>query len=171
MAKVLMLNATYEPLCVIPLRRAVVLILEDKAELVAAADGELRSASLSVPVPTVVRLRRYVRVPYRATLALTRNALFARDRHRCQYCGDPASTIDHVHPRARGGEHRWENVVAACGPCNNRKGDRTLAELGWTLARPPKAPVGLRWLIVGVANLDPAWEQFLEPTAPVAAPA
>ncbi len=161
---VLLLNATYEPLCVVPLRRAVVLVLDEKAEVVAAHDHRcVRSAVLSVPEPLVIRLRRVVRVPYRRRSSVTRRAVLRRDGHRCAYCGGAADTVDHVVPRSRGGGDQWENVVAACRRCNGRKGDRTLAELGWELPITPAAPAGARCLVVAVARVEPAWEPWLTP--------
>jgi 5-methylcytosine-specific restriction endonuclease McrA len=160
MSRALVLNATFEPLAVVELRRAVVLVLSDKAEVL-EHDGVWHSASASVAVPAVIRLRRYVRVPYRARAPLTRNGLMARDGGRCQYCDARATTVDHVMPRSRGGRHRWENVVAACRRCNSRKADRTLAELGWDLPRRPHAPTGRAWLVMGVAAVDPRWEPYL----------
>jgi 5-methylcytosine-specific restriction endonuclease McrA len=161
MSRALILNATFEPLAVVPLRRAVVLVLSDKADVVELSGGEWHSATAAVAVPAVIRLRRYVRVPYRARAPLTRNGLMARDGGRCQYCAERATTVDHVMPRSRGGRHRWENVVAACGRCNTRKADRTLAELGWSLPRRPTAPTGRAWLVLGVATVDPRWEPYL----------
>jgi len=106
-AKTLVLNATYEPLCVVPIRRAVVLVLKEKAEVLHSTDQELHSERSSFAVPSVIRLTYFVRVPFRARAALNRRAVFARDGHRCQYCGAHAENIDHVVPRSRGGEHIW----------------------------------------------------------------
>ena len=161
----LLLNASYEPLCVVPMKRAVVLVLAEKAEILEAAGGVVRSESTAVPVPSVIRLTTYVRVPFRARLPLTRRALLARDAHRCAYCSRSADTIDHVVPRSRSGLHEWENVVAACRLCNGRKGDRLLAELGWALRTTPTVPRGTRWLVVGVGRIDPAWEPYLTQAA------
>lgn len=161
----LLLNASFEPLCVVPMKRAVVLVLAEKAEILEAACGVIRSASTAVPVPSVIRLTTYVRVPYRARLPLTRRALLARDGHRCAYCGRSADTIDHVVPRSRSGRHEWENVVAACRLCNGRKGDRLLNELGWVLHTTPTVPRGTRWLVVGVGRIDPSWEPYLTQAA------
>ncbi len=163
MSATLLLNATYEPLHVVTHRRAVVLVLSGKADVVSEGTGELHSERLTVPVPSVIRLRYYVRVPFRAHLPLTRRNVVARDKHRCAYCGSKGDTVDHVVPRSRGGEHVWQNVVAACGPCNGRKADRTLDELGWTLRVTPHAPSGWSWLLVGV-TADPAWEPWLART-------
>lgn len=159
----LLLNASYEPLTVISVHRAVVLVLADKADLVAAGEGHFRSPSTSVPTPSAIRLRGYVRVPYRSTLPLNRRNLLARDGGRCAYCSHRGDTVDHVVPRSRGGEHVWTNVVAACQPCNGHKGDRLLHELGWALRTTPAAPKGWSWMLVGVGTTDPAWSEWLDP--------
>ena len=163
--RVLLLNATYEPLTALPVRRAVVLLVCDKADAVHAdPDGPvLHSAESQVSVPSVIRLRTFVRVPYRARIPMTRAALMHRDRFRCAYCGGKAETIDHVVPRSRGGEHSWENCVAACAPCNHRKADKLLTELGWTLRLVPTPPKGQHWrLLCTVKELDPAWVRYLD---------
>ncbi len=162
MAEALVLNATYEPLCVVPGRRAVVLVLTHKAVSVSEGDTVLHSERTTVAVPCVVRLTRYVRVPFRATVPLTRKAVFARDGGRCVYCGGPASSLDHVVPRCRGGLHTWDNVVSACGKCNHIKADRGIAELGWRLRRLPTAPSGAAWRVVGGRRVDPRWRPFLD---------
>ena len=161
MAGALVLNATYEPLCVVPLRRAVVLVLAEKAVVVEAGAGVMRSARSSMPVPTVVRLSHYVRVPYRREVPLTRRAVLDRDQHTCVYCGVRADTIDHVRPRSRGGQHIWTNVVAACARCNHRKGDRLLAEIGWQLPAAPAQPPATVAVVLGWAKRDPAWQRYL----------
>ena len=171
MAGALVLNATYEPLCVVPLRRAVVLVLAEKAVIVEAGLGMLHSATTAVRVPSVVRLARYVRVPYRHEVPLTRRAVLERDAHRCAYCGVRADTVDHVRPRSRGGLHVWTNVVAACSRCNHRKGDRLLAELGWHLPLLPVQPPATVAVVMGWARRDPAWEPYLGCTARQALPA
>jgi 5-methylcytosine-specific restriction endonuclease McrA len=157
----LVLNASYEPLCVVPIRRAVVLILAEKAYVVESGDGFLHSAHHQVPIPQVVRLARYVRVPYRRQVPLTRRAVLARDAHRCVYCSVRADTIDHVVPRSRGGRNEWTNVVAACARCNHRKGDRLLGEIGWSLPRVPIQPSASVALVLGWAKRDPSWDRYL----------
>ena len=157
----LVLNASYEPLCVVSGRRAVVLLLTDKAVPVAAGDQVLHSAYAQVTVPAVVRLTRFVRVPYRGTIPLTRKAVFARDGGRCVYCNAPATSLDHVIPKSRGGPHAWDNVVSACARCNHVKADRGVAELGWRLHRLPVAPSGAAWRIVGNKRVDPRWRPYL----------
>jgi 5-methylcytosine-specific restriction endonuclease McrA len=168
-AKALVLNASYEPLCVVPVRRAVVLVLKEKAEVLHATDQELHSERMAFPIPSVIRLTYFVKVPFRARAALNRRAVFARDSHRCQYCGASAENIDHVVPRSRGGEHVWENVVAACRPCNTKKEDRFLHEVGLALRRPPAAPKELTWIIVAVGTVHPHWEPYLQHGAALSA--
>jgi len=160
-AGALVLNATYEPLCVVPLRRAVVLVLAEKAVVVEAGKDVMHSARSSIQVPTVVRLARFVRVPYRREVPLTRRAVLDRDRHLCVYCDARADTIDHVRPRSRGGTHVWTNVVAACARCNHRKGDRLLAELGWHLALAPVQPPATVAVVMGWAKREPSWQPYL----------
>ncbi|MDR7278750.1 5-methylcytosine-specific restriction endonuclease McrA [Catenuloplanes atrovinosus] len=158
-----MLNVTYEPLCVVSVRRAAILVLSGKAALVTDGDGILHSARDEIPVPSVIRLTRYVRVPYRTHVGLSRRAIFARDGWRCAYCRGPAQTIDHVFPRSRGGMHAWENVVAACAKCNHTKGDKTPAELGWRLhGGAPAAPKGQAWRVLGHRLPDPRWADWLD---------
>jgi 5-methylcytosine-specific restriction endonuclease McrA len=157
-----MLNATFEPLCVVSARRAVVLVLKEKAEIIEHNGAAFRSERTIVPAPAVIRLVHFVRVPYRTRVPLSRRAVFARDQHRCQYCNRAAENIDHVVPRSRGGEHSWDNVVASCRSCNARKEDRLLHEAGLRLRRAPQAPHAALWLIATAGSLDPTWEQYLE---------
>jgi 5-methylcytosine-specific restriction endonuclease McrA len=158
----LVLNATYEPLGVVSVRRATVLVLSARAVCVADGDGLLHSTSEYLAVPSVVRLTRYVRVPYRATIGLSRRGVFARDGWHCAYCRGPAETIDHVIPRSRGGRHAWDNVVAACAKCNHTKGDKSLAELGWHLLTTLGAPRGTAWRVLGHRTPDPRWKPWLD---------
>jgi 5-methylcytosine-specific restriction endonuclease McrA len=158
----LVLNATYEPLGVVSVRRATILVLAAKAICLADGGGVLHAERVSLPVPLVVRLTRFVRVPYRPYVGLSRRAIFARDGGRCAYCHAPAETIDHVLPRSRGGGHAWENVVAACARCNHTKGDKTPAELGWRLPVTPAAPKGAAWRVLGHRAPDPRWAEWLD---------
>jgi len=157
----LLLNATYEPLCVVSSRRAIVLVLAAKAEAVEVTDDEVHAERITLAVPVVVRLTRYVRVPYPAQVPLSRRAVFTRDSSTCVYCGAAATSIDHVVPRSRGGANSWDNVVAACRRCNDVKADRSLAELGWSLPRPPGAPSGAAWRLLGHRTVDPRWREWL----------
>lgn len=161
MGRALLLNASFEPLCVVSVRRAVVLVLKDKAEIVSRRSGELHSERSCFPIPSVIRLVHYVRVPFRSRVPLSRRAVFARDGHRCQYCNRPAENIDHVVPRSRGGPHSWENVVASCRSCNARKEDRLLSETTLALRRLPVAPHATLWLVATAGSIDPSWEPYL----------
>jgi 5-methylcytosine-specific restriction endonuclease McrA len=167
--RVLLLNVTFEPLTALPLRRAIVLVVCGKAEVVHGdpAGLLLHSASTALVVPSVIRLSNFVRVPYRGQAPLTRAGLMHRDCYRCVYCGGRAETIDHVVPRSRGGAHSWGNCVASCARCNHRKADRLLSELGWRLRITPAAPRGQHWkLLAAVADADPLWLPYLgEPAA------
>ena len=167
--RVLLLNATYEPMTTLGLHRAVCLVLGDKADVVHddASGAVLHAASIALPAPSVIRLRRYVRLPYRYRVPLTRAALMRRDDYRCAYCGHRAETIDHVVPRSRGGKHAWENCVASCMACNHRKADRLLEELGWRLRSVPVVPRGVHWRLIGAHHDgDPQWTPYLpEPNA------
>lgn len=165
MSRSLVLNATYEPLGVVSARRAVVLVLADKAEIIHHNGAEFRSEKVTLPVPSVIRLRYFVRVPYQRRAPLSRRGVFLRDDGRCQYCGKPAESIDHVIPRSRGGEHTWENVVAACTRCNTLKRDRLLEDTHMHLKRRPAAPPKHGWLVVSVGHLPEHWEQYLGPAA------
>jgi 5-methylcytosine-specific restriction endonuclease McrA len=159
--RALVLNATFEPLSIVPSRRALMLWLDEKAELIHSTERYFRAARVAFPEPSVVRLARYVRVPYQSRVALNRRAVFARDGHRCQYCGATAENIDHVVPRSRGGTHTWDNVVAACRRCNTRKEDRLVHEVGLTLRRSPSQPRERVWFLVATGGLRPDWEPYL----------
>lgn len=168
MSSCLLINASYEPLTILSWRRAVVLVLNGEADVLEESDGLVRSPSISMQMPLVIRLRTMVKVPFRARVPLNRRAVLARDRGRCAYhgqyknCSGAAATIDHVVPRSRGGRHEWENVVAACRPCNARKDDRLLSEIGWTLDYAPHAPTGTQWLLIGLAaKIDETWRPYL----------
>lgn len=156
-----MLNSTFEPLCVVPARRAVVLVLRNKAETVRANGAVFRSEKLTVQVPSVLRLKYFVKVPYRARATLSRRAVLVRDSFECQYCGLRAENVDHVIPRSRGGTHTWENVVACCRRCNSKKENRLPREAGLHLREMPRAPHGNLLLRVSVGSLDPTWEEYL----------
>ena len=159
MGRSLVLNATLQPLAVVPARRAVVLVLKEKADIIASDGIVFRSERIQLPAPSVVRLRYFIHVPFRARAALTRRAVFARDGWVCQYCGVQAENVDHVVPKSRGGEHSWENVVAACRRCNSKKENRLPHEVGLRLHREPFVPSdGLR---LSLGKLEPEWEAYL----------
>lgn len=162
MKRALVLNASYQPICVVSARRAVVLVLKEKADVLTTGSTAIRGVSRQVQAPSVIRLRYYVRVPVRTRAALSRRAVFMRDGHVCQYCGTRAENVDHVIPRSRGGRHVWENVVAACRRCNSQKGDLMLHESGFRLRREPKAPKATLWIVFALGRIEPDWEPYLD---------
>ncbi|MBI2855035.1 MAG: HNH endonuclease [Chloroflexi bacterium] len=138
---VLVLNQNYEPLNICRVRRALVLMFNGKAEALENGRGELTCSMGVYHIPSVVRLIYMVKRP-RLRRRATRTEIFSRDRYTCQYCGKETRdlTLDHVVPRRRGGEHKWENVVSACAACNHRKAGRTPTEAGMRLRQQPYAP-------------------------------
>ena len=138
---VLVLNQNYEPLNVCKVRRAVLLLIRGKAEVIENGRGNIHSVTSVFDVPSVIRLVHFVRRPRRQR-KLTKHQVFQRDRYICQYCGQESRdlTLDHVMPKRRGGEHRWENVVSACIPCNRKKAGRTPDEARMPLLSQPKIP-------------------------------
>jgi 5-methylcytosine-specific restriction endonuclease McrA len=165
MTQVLVLNATYEPMSVVSVRRAVLLLLKEKAEIVEAAEAYLRSARIQLPVPLVIRLVCYVRIPHRLALPVSRRTVLARDQYTCQYCGTQPGrallTIDHVIPRSRGGTTCWENVVTACGPCNRRKGDRTPDEAQMPVLKSPRRPRYLALTLLEGSSAHETWDKYM----------
>jgi 5-methylcytosine-specific restriction endonuclease McrA len=159
--RALVLNATFEPLGIVSSRRAVLLVLDTKAELIHATERVFRAERVSVPEPSVVRLVRYVKVPYNYRVAVNRRTVFARDGGKCQYCGASAENLDHVIPRSKGGPHTWENVVAACRPCNTRKEDRLPHEAGMVLRSTPVAPRHRVQLLALCGNTSEDWADYL----------
>lgn len=160
--RTLVLNAGYEPLAVVSFKRALLLVLNNKAVVLEGlSEQRIRSATAEFELPVVILLSRYVRIPNSKGVPLTRRGVLRRDGFRCAYCDKSADTVDHVHPRSRGGADSWENLVACCLRCNNAKGDKTLSEIGWELTFKPKAPVGLIWSIRGAEREQPEWSPYL----------
>lgn len=161
---VLVLNTNYEPLNISSVRRAIGLVLHGKAELVMNGRGLVRTPSDSFPCPSIIRLGRMVQRP-RPRVKLTKREVFRRDKHTCQYCGQSAHqlTIDHVVPRRHGGDYTWSNVVAACAPCNRRKGGQVPSKARMRLIRKPFEPrptASYRFGNYIVTNSD--WQPFIE---------
>ena len=165
----LALNASYEPLTMVPLRRALRLVIDGKAEIVEADNHTpVRSEKQAFPRPAVIRLTRYVHVPRRFRRQVTNTFLFARDDYQCQYCGRRANelkpreslTRDHLIPMSRGGTNEWSNVVTACSACNTRKANRMPAEIGMQPLNTPAEPhfVHLSW---AVRRLTPIQSQYI----------
>lgn len=166
--RVLVLNASYEPINVCTVRRAIVLILKEKAEVLDEHDIELHSERNSISRPSVIRLRAYVRIPYQSfRRKITRRAVFARDGWECQYCGRRGSlTMDHVIPRSKGGDTSWENVVACCASCNRRKGDRSVSQSGMKLRTRPRPPHATIFIHVASPTIPTQWLPYV-PASPV----
>lgn len=163
---VLVLNASYEPINICAVRRAIVLVLKGLAHPEEMSSQTLHAARRQFPVPSVIRLLEYRRIPHQ-NRALSRKNILMRDRHACQYCGRTGQsatlTLDHVIPRSRGGETAWENLVACCHECNNRKGSRTPEEANMRLARVPR-PFSLhtsRHLIRLLGRSEDQWRKYL----------
>ena len=167
----LALNASFEPLTIVPPRRAVRLVLDGKAEILENAVGKLfRSERRVIPCPTVIRLIRYIHVPQRFRRQVTNTFLFARDGYSCQYCGRRKSdlkgrqflTRDHITPLSRGGDNSWENVVTSCSSCNNRKGNQLPGEVGLRLRNKPREPnyVHLVWVVRKVTETQAKYIQM-----------
>ena len=163
---VLVLNASYEPINICAARRAVVLVLKGVARAEEVNGHLLHANVVQCPVPSVIRLLDYRRIPHR-TRALSRKNILMRDRNTCQYCGTVQAagilTLDHVVPRSRGGKSSWENLVACCQGCNHRKGDRLPTEAGMQLLRAPR-PFNLhtsRHLIRMIGSSDEKWRKYL----------
>jgi 5-methylcytosine-specific restriction endonuclease McrA len=161
----LALNASFEPLTILPVERALRLVIDSKAEVLEVdAARVFRSQRDEVPCPTVIRLVRFVHVPRRFRRQVTNTFLFARDGYRCQYCGRHRVglkgreflTRDHVVPISLGGDNSWENVVTACSTCNNRKANHLLHECGMHLNRVPREPnyVELVWAVRRVTDVQ-----------------
>lgn len=160
--RTLVLNAGYEPLAVVSFKRALVLVMTEKASVIERVEGDpVRASRGDYDRPAVILLTRYVRVPSSRRIPLTRRGVLRRDGHRCAYCGKAAATVDHVLPRSRGGEDSWENLVACCLRCNNVKSDRTPREIGWSLRVTPAPPRGGSWLVRGAERGVPQWEPYL----------
>ena len=168
MEQTLVLNATYEPLRIVPWQKAVTLLFQGKVEVVAVHAREIRGVTVRVRLPSVLRLYRHVRMkrPF-GHVPFSRTNVYARDDHRCQYCGEsrPCSelTFDHVVPAARGGQKEWGNIVTCCIPCNRRKGDRTPEEAGLRLIRTPRRPHGFTALVSRLAptRAPEGWGDYL----------
>lgn len=143
-------------------KRALVLVLNEKATVLAGADSQrVHSANREFELPTVILLQRYVRIPGSRKIPVSRRGVLRRDGFRCGYCSKSANTIDHVLPKSRGGQDTWENLVACCLKCNNAKSDKTPAEMGWELRVTPKMPSGVIWTVRGAERAEPQWAEFL----------
>jgi len=159
--KVLLLNASYEPLNICSFRRAIVLLIKNKAEML---EHTGKYITKNILLPTVVRLRYYVKIPCKE-VPLTRQNLLHRDNHTCQYCGISTRqilTIDHLIPKSKGGTDDWTNIVIACNKCNTKKGDHTPEEAGMRLLKLPKRPsMRIIFEISKMPVIDTSWQKYL----------
>lgn len=166
MERVLLLNATYEPLRVISWKRAITLLTVGKVEVLEAYEFEVRSVSFAIRLPAVVRLLHLVRFR-KHTIRFSRENIYIRDKYQCQYCGKtmPAYdlTYDHVIPRSMGGKTAWENIVTCCLPCNKRKGGRTPAQARMHLIRQAKRPSWhpILMITLRINNTPDVWRNYL----------
>src|SRR5436190_1037341 len=165
-SRVLVLNASLEPINICTVRRAIVLVLKGVARTEERSHRIFRSAALRMPVPSVIRLVEYIHIPFERK-SLSRKNILLRDHNTCQYCGHifppQELTLDHITPRSRGGDSAWENLVACCRSCNNRKGDRTPEVAGMRLMKRPQA-YNLhvnRQIIRYLGRADEAWRKYL----------
>lgn len=164
----LLLNATYEPLRVVPWKKAITLMWQGKVEVLESYDTHIRGISISIRLPAVIRLLKLVKLKEsHHAVKFSRANIFARDKHRCQYCGQrfPTEelTFDHVVPISKNGRKAWENIVTACIRCNNRKSGRTPEEAGMRLIKAPEKP---RWsptltITIGLKTLPESWRDYL----------
>jgi len=164
----LLLNATYEPLRVLNWKRAITLLWQGKVEVLEVYDQEIRGVSISIRLPSVLRLLRVVRIKnWHRAVKFSRANIFLRDRNSCQYCKKRFRTedltFDHIVPIARGGKKNWENIVTACIKCNNKKSGRTPEEARMKLIKKPKKP---NWqpsltLTIGIRNTPESWRDYL----------
>ena len=162
--RVLVLNASFEPINVCTVRRAAVLILKQKAEVLEGSQKRLRSERMSMTKPVVIRLVTYVKVPRDVhRRKITRKAVLARDSWTCQYCGSNKSglTVDHVVPRSRGGPSTWENIVASCAPCNRKKGNKLPREAQMHPRNTPRAPGPNVFIRIAAPRIPVVWERYL----------
>ncbi|MCL5048418.1 MAG: HNH endonuclease [Firmicutes bacterium] len=162
MERALVLNASYEALGFVSTRRALVLLIYNKAELIYRTGVTVSTVDKSFPEPSIVRLYNYVRVPYNRKIAITKRAIFIRDNNRCQYCGAAAENIDHVIPKSRGGKNSWDNVVAACKRCNAVKGSNLISEMGLKLYKLPREPQPSLRMFIARGDIRPEWQQYVQ---------
>lgn len=159
---VLLLNQDYSPITTCSMERAFILVFLNKAELLTNAEDEsIRTVDKAYPMPAVIRLFRYINLPYRGVV-LTRQNVFKRDKFSCQYCGSAKSlTLDHIIPRSKGGKTSWSNLVTACQPCNTRKGDRTPDQANLKLQSKPQKPTYMMFLRDHAGGMRKEWQPFL----------
>lgn len=169
MTRALLLNASYEPHAILRDRDAVTMYLTDVVDVIEYSGEEFHSPSITVLVPSVIRLRKYIVMPEKhRSVLLTTRAVLARDNYECAYCGRTGltsqdGTLDHIEPRSLGGKHVWTNAIAACRRCNQKKGAKTLDQLGWVLRFQPYRPQGIAaYFMTMVGECPTEWVPYLQ---------
>jgi 5-methylcytosine-specific restriction endonuclease McrA len=159
---VLILNQDYQPLSVCNVRRSLLLLFLEKAEMLHnRPDYKIRTVSSEFDFPSVIRLRKYTRIPFK-NIVLTRKNVMRRDGNRCQYCGSSSDlTIDHVIPKSRNGKDTWDNLVTACNKCNHKKGNKTPSEAGMNLKKEPYRPNHIIFLRDYIGHIEDPWKPYL----------
>ena len=160
--RVLVLNQSYEPLMVIGARRAIILLLSEKVESLENYHEIIHSVYLALPLPSVIRLKEYAKIR-RKEIVLSRKNILKRDNHTCQYCGKKSvpMTIDHIISRNKGGGDSWDNLVAACVPCNTKKGNHSLRHIQMDLSKIPRKPTMILHLQKFVKQFQSSWRPYL----------
>jgi 5-methylcytosine-specific restriction endonuclease McrA len=160
--QVLILNADYSAISICTVPKAFLLVYLNKAELVADSEKyQIRTIDRAYPSPSIIRLNKYVNVPYKSVI-LNRNNIFKRDDNACTYCGSPKDlTLDHVMPKSRGGKTSWENLITACKRCNSKKGHQTPEEAKMPLNRKPFRPSFVVFVRSYASKLEDKWLPFL----------
>lgn len=161
--KVLVLNLDFTPLTICSVNRAFLLVFLNKADMIEADNNQyLRSARNTYSKPTIIRIKNYINIPYRS-IVLTRQNIFKRDDHECQYCGvNNDLTLDHLIPRSKGGKSTWINLVTACKTCNSKKGSLSPDKVGMKLKREPFRPSYLMFLKLSIGTLRSEWVPYLK---------
>lgn len=157
------MNQSYEPISICTVKKAILLLLKTKAELVVKNNGQvISSVNTKIPIPSVIRLSRYISIP-KKKIELSRKNILRRDNYQCQYCGDHSSslTVDHITPKSRGGTDSWDNLVTACISCNNKKGNRTPEEVGMKLLHKPRKPNHILFIRSLVGKVSEDWKPYL----------
>jgi 5-methylcytosine-specific restriction endonuclease McrA len=160
---VLVLNQNYEPLTLCRMRRAIVLMYLGKAELVESYNGvTVRSVRNWLPLPSILRLNRFVKI-MRREIPLSKRNILRRDNYQCQYCGKKIGpmTTDHIIPKGKGGADSWENLVCACAECNSKKGSLAYAHFGLRLLKRPKKPSYFTFVVNSFEKIPDEWRQYL----------
>ncbi len=160
--RVLLLNQSYEPVMVVGAKRAIILLLSEKVDSIESYKEKVHSAYLSIPLPSVIRLKKYAKIRKKEIVVSKKNIL-KRDNYICQYCGIQSvpMTIDHIISKNKGGLDTWDNLVAACVECNAYKGSKSLDESNMKLLKIPRKPSVILYLQKYVKQFQDSWRPYL----------